>query len=332
MTYIIAEAGLNHNGSLDLAKQLVHVAKNAGCDAVKFQMRTVKHLATNDVLDALDDRFPEFGSTYREIREYHEFSNEEFIELRRLSKSLGLDFIVTPFDIEAVGRLLEIGIDKFKLASHSLTNIPLLQKISTLGIPVIMSTGMSSISEVDTSVEILKGKVELEIMHCISAYPTPNDLSNMRLISFYKDRYGLPVGYSGHEMGWLPSLVAVSLGATSVERHITLDKKMIGFDHKLSLEPRELDSMVEDIRNIELILGSTVRSVHELESITRKKYHVSAVTQKAYRAGEYISEEDLIFKNPGTGVGYFDAIELIKHPLNMDLESDTLLKSFMFKN
>lgn len=330
MTYIIAEAGLNHNGSIDIAKELIRVAAESKCNAVKFQKRTIELLATEEILNAKDDRFPEFGSTYREIREHHEFNLDEYIVLKELSKSYGLDFIVTPFDIEAVKFLNNVGVDKFKLASHSLTNIPLLEFIREFSVPVIMSTGMSNIEEVDNAVSILKGNVDLELMHCISAYPTPNHMHNLNMIDFYKNRYSIKVGYSGHEIGWLPSICAVAKGADSVERHITLDCKMIGFDHKLSLEPKELKKMVDDIRSVEEVLGNTIRSVNEIESITRKKYHVSAVSSKEFKKNEFIKMKDLVFKNPGTGLSYQEAKEIIKNPLKVDVSKDVLLTKDMF--
>jgi len=331
MTYIIAEAGLNHNGSIDIAKELIRVAAESKCDAVKFQKRTIELLATEEILNAKDDRFPDFGKTYREIREHHEFSLEEYKSLKELSQHYGLDFIVTPFDTEAVKFLDKVGVDKFKLASHSLTNIPLLEFIKTFNTPVIMSTGMSNIEEVDTAVSILKDYVDLELMHCISAYPTPEEMHNMNMIDFYKERYSLKVGYSGHEIGWLPSICAVSKGADSIERHITLDSKMNGFDHKLSLEPKELTKMVLDIRSVEKILGNAIRNVNEIEDITRKKYHVSAVTKKDFKENQIIKMDDLIFKNPGTGLSYYEAKELIKNPLNINVSRDVLLTKKMFK-
>jgi sialic acid synthase SpsE len=327
MTYVIAEIGLNHNGDISKALKLIEIAASSGCDAVKFQKRDIPSLAISEVLDSEDLRFPDFGTTYREVREHHEFNFDQYIELKRCSKKFNLDFIVTPFDIKSVDFLINLGVDKFKIASHSLTNIPLLNYISNFNIPVIMSTGMSKIKEVDYAVDLfIKANINLELMHCISAYPTPPELANLSLIKFYKDRYGLNVGYSGHEMGFLQTLIAVSLGATSIERHITLSINEIGFDHKLSLEPEELEKMVKTIREVELSFGVDHRDINSIESITRSKYHVSAVSSRNIRKGEILDWSMLEFKNPGIGLSYFETELLIGKSINRDIPKDVLLE------
>ena len=277
--YIIAEAGLNHNGSVKIAKELIDAAANAGVDAVKFQKRTVDILATKQTLDSLDDRFPEFGSTYREIREYLELDFEQYVELKQYSKSKGLDFIVTAFDKEAVDFLLKVGVECFKLASHSLTNFDLLEYLSKHKKQTILSTGMAELDEIDRAVEIFKNNdCPLSLMHCVSAYPTPLDECNILMMNKLKQRYELPTGYSGHELGFLPSIVAATMGAQLIERHYTLDKSMTGFDHKMSLDPEQLTQMVKDIRLVDDIQGTGEKHVSETEWVTRKKYHVSAVS------------------------------------------------------
>lgn len=332
MTYIIAEIGLNHNGDLKKALKLIEIASDSGCNAVKFQKRDVASLAIKEVLDGEDLRFPEFGKTYREIREHHEFDFQDYVDLKNLSKSLNLDFIVTPFDIVSVNFLMKIGVDAFKIASHSLTNIPLLKYVSQCGIPVIMSTGMSRIEEVDYAVNLFKlSGVKLELMHCISAYPTPPEMANLSLIKYYQDRYQIPVGYSGHEMGYLQSLLAVALGATSIERHITLDCNEVGFDHKLSLEPDVLRLMIKSIREAELSLGVDHRDVNAIEAITRSKYHVSAVSTREILSGEILSWDMLTFKNPGTGLSYFDMELLIGREFKVNCAADVLINVEFFR-
>ena len=254
--YVIAEIGLNHNGSIDLAKKLIDVAKKCGVDAVKFQKRTVECLAIDSILNAKDDRFPEFGNTYKEIRNYLEFNLSEYIELKQYAKSKKLDFLVTAFDIEAVDFLEKISVDKYKVASHSLTNLDLLKYIAMKNTPVIMSTGMCEIDDIDRAVSIFKdSNTNLSLLHCVSAYPTPLEECNLLALKNLKARYDLVTGYSGHEVGFLPTLLAVAMGAEIIERHITLDKNMIGFDHKISLEPNELEIMVSQIRAIPKIMG-----------------------------------------------------------------------------
>jgi sialic acid synthase SpsE len=330
--YLIAEAGLNHNGSMDVAKKLIDVAYIAGVDAVKFQKRTVDILAINTALDAKDDRFPEFGNTYREIRDFLEFNLEQYIELKRYTEEKCLDFIVTAFDKEAVDFLKQAGVDKFKLASHSLTNYDLLEYISEQNRETILSTGMAELEEIDRAVEIFRSKrTPLSIMHCVSAYPTPLDECNIEMMNVLSQRYNLVTGYSGHELGYLPTLVAVSKGAQLIERHYTLDKTMVGFDHKISLEPDELISMVKDIRNIERILGDGEKKVSETEWVTRKKYHVSMVSSCDVQKGTVLTEEMVTYRNPGTGIPSKDANKILGKIAVSDIAMDQLLSLEMFK-
>lgn len=329
--YLIAEAGLNHNGSMKIAKQLIDVASIAGVDAVKFQKRTVNVLAVGTVLEAVDDRFPEFGSTYREIREFLEFDLEQYRELKAYSEEKGLDFIVTAFDIEAVDFLTQAGVDKFKLASHSLTNYGLLEYLSAKNKNTILSTGMSELEEIDRAVEIFTSrKAPLSLMHCVSAYPTPLDECNIEMMNTLSQRYNLPTGYSGHELGYLPTLVAVSKGAKLIERHYTLDKSMVGFDHKISLEPDELILMVKDIKNIRKISGNGEKHVSDTEWITRKKYHVSMVSSVNIAKGAVLTEEMVSYRNPGTGIPSKDAHKIIGKVSVQDIERDELLTIEMF--
>ncbi|MDC0966629.1 N-acetylneuraminate synthase family protein [Alphaproteobacteria bacterium] len=330
--YVIAEAGLNHNGSMDIAKRLIDVAKKAGADAVKFQKRTVDVLATKEILDAYDDRFLEFGSTYREIREHLEFDRDQYLELKNYAEYSGLDFIVTAFDIQAVNFLLEIGIDVFKLASHSLTNYDLLTYLAKKRKKTILSTGMCELSEVDRAVDIFKKfDCPLSLMHCVSAYPTPLDECNLLMMSNLRDRYHLPTGYSGHELGFFPSLVAVSMGAELVERHYTLDKNMTGFDHKMSLDPQELAAMIKDIRLVSQIHGTGVKEVSEAEWITRRKYHVSAVSSVPINAGEIITEKHITFRNPGTGIPRKHLGLLVGKMAKDNIDVNVLLNVDMFE-
>lgn len=199
----IAEAGLNHNGDIHLALQLIDAAAQSGAAIVKFQKRHVEGLAVGSVLDAPDVRFPVFGKTYRQIREHLEFSWEEYVRLRDASHARGIRFMVTPFDAESVKFLERLNVPAYKIASHSVTNLPLLKLIAEIGKPVIMSTGMCSWDELDRAVEVFqKRKTPLVLLHCVSAYPTPPEAANLSLIPVLRSRYGLPIGFSGHELGF----------------------------------------------------------------------------------------------------------------------------------
>jgi sialic acid synthase SpsE len=329
--YIIAEAGLNHNGSFQIAKKLIDIAYNAGANAVKFQKRTIDLLATKNLLEARDDRFPNFGKTYGEIRSHLEFNEQEYVELKKYSKEKKLDFIVTPFDEKALNFLYNIGIDKYKLASHSLTNIDLLKACSKFNIDIILSTGMAEVEEIDTAVELLKSN-NLALLHCVSSYPTPLNECNLQMINFLKDRYKITVGYSGHELGFLPSLAAVASGAEIIERHITIDKKMEGFDHKLSLEPQELQEMVSSIRDIENCFSSEQKKVSSTEMITRNKYHVSMISKRSIKKGELLEKGMITYKNPGTGIPPKYEKKYINKKILLDIPIDTLITNEMFEN
>ena len=330
--YVIAEAGLNHNGSVQIAKALIDVAAIAGTDAVKFQKRTVEKLAIKSTLDAQDDRFPEFGKTYREIRQHLELSLEEYQELKDYAQSKGLDFMVTAFDTEAVDFLEELGVEVYKLASHSATNLQLLDYLARLRKPTVLSTGMAELEELDRAVEIFRRHdAPLVLLHCVSAYPTPLAECNLAMINVLKARYGLPVGYSGHELGYLPTIVAVSMGAQMVERHFTLNKTMVGFDHKMSLEPDELIAMVRDIRNVAKIRGTGEKRVSETEWITRRKYHVSMASSVAIPAGAVLNEAIVSYRNPGTGIPSKLAHTVLGKRALRNIPADELLSADMFE-
>jgi sialic acid synthase SpsE len=302
-TYVIGEAGLNHNGSMEIAKKLIDLAIEAGADAVKFQKRTVSKLAVKSYLDSKDDRFPEFGKTYREIREYLEFNFEQYVELKSYAEEKNIDFICTAFDTDAVDFLEKLELKIYKLASHSLTNIELLNYVAQKSKVTILSTGMAEIDEIDAAVNIFKKyNTPLILLHCVSAYPTPHNECNLNLLNLLSSRYSLPVGYSGHELDYLPSLTAVAMGARIIERHFTLNNEMIGFDHKMSLNPQNFISMIKQIREIELIKGQTQKSISGTEWITRNKYHVSLALKYDLKKGQTLTSEMIAYRNPGTGI------------------------------
>ena len=248
--YFIAEIGLNHNGDYHLAKNLMQVAMSAGCSAVKLQKRCVEQMAVASVLDQPFDRFPELGSTNREVRERLELSKDEYIRLTEFCRGK-IDFIVTPFDVQSVEFLDDIEVDAYKIASHSNTDIPLLREIARRGRPVIASMGMCNRLEVERLVSIFS-QVDLTLLYCVSSYPVDTKDVSLGLIEWLK-RYGCRVGYSDHEDGISVAPAAVALGAEVIEKHITLDKSMTGFDHHMSLDPSQL---IQCVRNINLVKAS----------------------------------------------------------------------------
>lgn len=330
--YVVAEIGLNHNGDTEQAKQLIGVAADAGVDAVKFQKRDVDSLAIKSVLDNPDPRFPSFGATYREIRERHEFSAEEFLLLRNEAVSKGLTFFVTPFDIPSLQFLDLLEVDRYKVASHSVTNLPLLESIAKNGKPVLLSSGMCTLEELDRAVKIFQERgIDLALLHCVSSYPTLPEDTRLDLIQFYKNRYSIPVGYSGHEEGFSPTLYSVAAGAQLVERHITLDNSLEGFDHRLSVDPGDLHALVSEIRKIQSMFPGGPKLVTDKERLTRDKYQVSMVSLGRINKGDRLTPSSFTFKNPGTGIPPGEASQLLGRRARFDIDGDTILSKDQFE-
>ena len=324
--YFIAEIGLNHNGSVEIANKLIDVAASAGASAVKFQKRDVDSLAIGAVLDAADDRFPEFGSTYRQIREHHEFDESEYRDLIFYARERGLTLFCTPFDLVSLEFLQKLDLPAYKIASHSVTNLPLLEAVASTGDPVIMSSGMCTWDELDAAVDIFRRRrTPLALLHCVSSYPQAEEESSLGLIAQLRDRYRVPAGYSGHELNSLVTLVAVGLGASIVERHITLDSGMMGFDHKLSVEPGDLAALIRDMRVVESMNRSLEKHVSDRERTTRVKYHVSLVSRQAIAAGETITRDMLALKNPGTGIPASAVDEVVGRKAKVAISEDSMI-------
>ncbi|MBI5161503.1 MAG: N-acetylneuraminate synthase family protein [Micrococcales bacterium] len=258
--YVIAEIGLNHNGSVELAKQLIDVAADAGAQAVKFQKRTPEVSTPEHMKQTLRET-PWGTMTYLDYRYRVEFDREQYIEIGDHATLRGLHWFASPWDEPSVDFLEDLNVVAHKVASASVTDLPMLERLRATGKPVILSTGMSTLEQIDRAVDVL-GTEKLVILHATSTYPLPPEEANIRTILSLQARYpGVPVGYSGHERGLQISLAAVALGAVVVERHITLDRTMWGSDHAASLEPQGLEHLVRDIRVIEEALGDGVKRV-----------------------------------------------------------------------
>ena len=258
--YVIAEIGLNHNGDVDIAKRLIDVAADAGADAVKFQKRTPE-ISTPEHMRDVPRETPWGTMTYLEYRRRVEFGREEYVEIGDYATLRGLDWFASPWDVPSVDFLEELNVVAHKVASASVTDLELLTALRETGKPTILSSGMSTIEQIDRALETL-GTDRVVLMHATSTYPMEPEEANLRVITTLRDRYpGVPIGYSGHERGLQISLAAVALGAVAVERHITLDRTMWGSDHAASLEPTGLSHLVRDIRVIETALGDGVKRV-----------------------------------------------------------------------
>lgn len=262
--YVIAEIGLNHNGDVDIAKRLIDVAARAGADAVKFQKRTPE-ISTPEHMRDVPRETPWGVMSYLDYRRRVEFGREEYVEIGDHATMLGLDWFASPWDVPSVEFLEDLNVVAHKVASASLTDTELLLALRETGKPVILSTGMSTIEQIDRALDTL-GTDRVVLMHATSTYPLEPEEANLRVIATLRDRYpGVPVGYSGHERGLQISLAAVAIGAVAVERHITLDRTMWGSDHAASLEPTGLEHLVRDIRVIERATGDGVKRVFDSE-------------------------------------------------------------------
>ena len=258
--YVIAEIGLNHNGDVEIAKRLIDVAARAGANAVKFQKRTPE-IATPEHMRDVPRETPWGTMTYLEYRHRVEFGRDEYIEVGDYATMQGLDWFASPWDVPSVEFLEDLNVAAHKVASASLTDTELVEALRETGKPIILSTGMSTMEQIDTAMGVLNTD-RVILMHATSTYPMEPDEANLRMISTLRDRFaGVPVGYSGHERGLQISLAAVALGAVAVERHITLDRTMWGSDHAASLEPGGLEHLIRDIRIIETALGDGVKRV-----------------------------------------------------------------------
>ena len=269
-TFIIAEIGINHNGSLDVTKKLIDGAAKAGCHAVKFQKRTVDLVYTAEELDRYRDS--PWGTTNREQKNGLEFGREEYQEIDNYCKLKGIEWFASAWDLESQMFLRQFDLKYNKIASAMLTNIDLLKLTATEGRYTFISTGMSTIEEIQNAVDIFEDEgCPYELMHCNSTYPMKNKDANLRVIKTLRNTFDCKVGYSGHETGRVVSLAAVVLGATSLERHITLDKSMYGSDQSASIEISELKRLVKDIRAVETSLGNPKKRVLKSEVPVREK-------------------------------------------------------------
>ncbi len=261
--YVIAEIGINHNGSLDIAKQLIDAALDCGCDAVKFQKRTIEAVYTKEEL--AKPRENPFGITNGDLKRGLEFGQEEYAEIDRYCKAKGIDWFASCWDEASVDFVEQFNPVCYKIASASLTDDNLLKHHRKYNKPMIVSTGMSDMQQIGHAVERL-GSYELVILHCTSTYPSKTEELNLRGIQTLREKFkGIPIGYSGHEVGLAPSLMAAALGACVVERHITLDRAMWGSDQAASVEPQGLQRLVRDIREMEIALGDGQIKIYDSE-------------------------------------------------------------------
>lgn len=303
--YIIAEAGVNHNGDIHTAKKLAMAAKEAGADAVKFQTFCTEDLVAENA-PAAEYQKKNLGkdtSQYEMLKKL-ELSYAEFRELKQYCEKIGIVFLSTPFDLKSLNFLDEIGISLWKVPSGEITNYPYLVRIANTGKPIIMSTGMSEIEEIENALKVLQknGADQISLLHCTTEYPAPKESVNLRVIDTLAQKFNVSVGYSDHTTGIEIPIAAVARGAEIIEKHFTLSRKMEGPDHKASLEPDELRQMVSCIRNVEMALGDGNKHCTDIELKNRKVARKSIVALKDIKAGDILSEVNLTTKRPGNGI------------------------------
>ncbi len=324
--FIIAEIGNNHQGDIAVARKMVETAAEIGVDAVKFQKRHTESLLSREGLDAPYTGPNSFGKTYGEHRDALELSVEEMKELKILAESLGLVFFASAWDGVSLGQLLDMDLEVLKICSADLVNVPILRQAGAANIPIILSTGMSTLEEIDRAVAELKYfHDEIVLLHCNSSYPCADEEICLPVMNSIRERYGLLVGYSGHERGIAPSVGAVAMGACVIERHFTLDKTMRGTDHVASLEPEEFARLVSMIREVETASANWEKRVFEGEANVAKKLRKSIVAARDLRAGMILGPGDITVKSPGTGVSPLDWDDMIGAKLLENIKKDKMI-------
>lgn len=326
---IIAEAGVNHNGDINVAKQMIDVAKSAGVDYVKFQTFIPEKIVSK-VAQKADYQKEATGSNENQLDMLRRLAltYDDFRELSRYCKEIGIGFISTPFDFESIEFLEELGMDFWKIPSGEITNLPYLERIARTKRKVIMSTGMCGFDEINEALDILEknGTEKIILLHCNTQYPTPYVDVNLRAMNDLRIKTGKEVGYSDHTLGIEVPIAAVALGATVIEKHFTLDNRMLGPDHRASLNPIQLKEMVKAIRNIEVSLGIKEKIVTRSEENNRIAARKSIVASSRIRAGEILSPDNITVKRPGNGISPMLWYEVIGTRAIRDFMEDELIQ------
>lgn len=326
--FVIAEAGVNHNGDPELARRLVDLAAEAGADAVKFQTFRADALVRKDAPKA-DYQKATTGSAegqYEMLRKL-ELSEEAHRTLAAHCRARGIEFLSTPFDESAADLLERIGVARYKIGSGEITNLFLLRHIAAKKKPVILSTGMSTIDEVGAAVSALRaaGTTDLRLLHCVSDYPTRPEDMNLRVMETLRSRFGVPVGLSDHTQGTAVALAAVALGAVAVEKHVTLDSGLPGPDHRASLEPADLRAMIRGIREVEAALGVPEKTLTSGEASTRQVARRSLVAAADLAPGTVLHQSNLAAKRPGTGISPMELDRVVGRKLRRAVSRDAIL-------
>ncbi len=329
--YIIAEIGANHNGDMDLAKQMIDSAVDCGADAVKFQSWSNTSLIAKEEYDRNqkydDSPKKHFGSLKEMVDKYY-LREEQHFELKEYCDKKEVDFCSTPFSIDEVDLLNKCDVPFYKVASMDINNIQLLNKLSEGGRPIILSTGMATLGEIDAAVELLTklGVNDISLLHCISIYPPAYEDINLRNITMLQQTFDLPIGFSDHSIGFSIPLASVALGACIIEKHFTTDKNLPGWDHEISADPFEMKIICEESANIAKSMGVFKKVVSTAEVAKRDKFRRSVVIVRDLPEGHILTDQDLTSKRPGTGISPDVIPHIIGRELKIDKQGDTLLK------
>lgn len=327
---VIAEAGVNHNGDMDIARKLIDAAAAAGADYVKFQTFSAERLVTRSAEKAeYQKNHTEAAESQFEMLRRLELSETMHTELIRHCASRGIAFLSTGFDIESLNFLAGLDMPVFKVPSGEITNLPYLRHIGGLGRPIILSTGMSTLAEIGDAINVLEQvnvlRSEITVLHCTTEYPAPIEEVNLLAMNTIRDTFGVQVGYSDHTKGIEIPIAAVAMGACLIEKHFTLDRRLPGPDHEASLEPEELKTMVSAIRNVELALGDGVKRPTTSEIPNIKIARKSIVAGRTIRTGDSYTQDNLAIKRPGNGVSPMRLDEMLGRIAERDYQVDELI-------
>jgi N,N'-diacetyllegionaminate synthase len=330
-TFIIAEAGVNHNGSLELAKKLIDIAVESGCDCIKFQTFIAENVLLKSTEKApYQKQTTGTIETQFEMIKKLELSESMHIQLIDYCKKRNILFLSTPFDESSVELLARLGMQKFKIPSGEITNYPYLKRIGKLCKDIILSTGNSSIEEIEAAIDVIvqggTSKEHIVLLHCTSEYPAPYEDVNLSAMQTLKNKFGLAIGYSDHTLGIEVSVAAVALGAVVLEKHFTVDKTLEGPDHRASLEPLELKRMVQAIRNTEIAIGDGIKKPMPSEIKNQLVARKSIVAKKNIEKGEKFSENNLTTKRPATGISPMRWEEVLTHCAAKDYKKDDFIE------
>jgi N,N'-diacetyllegionaminate synthase len=329
-TFIIAEIGMNHNGDINLAKKIIKAAKDAGADAAKFQIFTAEKLVTKEAetYGNEDGHLPKYQ---QEMYKKYEFSREKWREIKNYCDNIGIIFFASVWDEGNADLLEELGTSVFKISGMEITNFPLLEYIAKKKLPIILSTGMSTIKEVKEGLDVIKKfNDQLILLHCIQAYPAKAEDANLLSMVSLREKFGFPIGFSDHTPDILTDTMAVALGANVLEKHFTIDKKLPGVDHHLSFDPAQMKKMVKEVRLVEKMLGSREKIVTESEKEARMMARKSVVANTIIPKGTIINKDMLAIKRPGTGLAPKEIYNIVGKKALKNIKEDELLSKDMF--